>query len=121
MKTRQLKAAKLSKSDAKAFHGLRIFPLTPQAGAPFSALLMTLEPNTHLPEIYHQNTFEFFYVLKGTASGKLNGKKLRFKSGEYAFLPPGTTHDLRSGRTELEALAIFSPILDLKLPDVIKV
>lgn len=121
MRTKKLKQAKLSKADAKAFHGLRIFPLTPGKTGPFSALLMTLSPNTHLPEIYHESTFEFFFVLKGTASGKLNGKPLRFERGEYAYLPPGTTHDLRSGRSELEALAIFSPPLDLKKPDVVKV
>jgi quercetin dioxygenase-like cupin family protein len=121
MKTQNLKQAELSEEDTKAFHGLKIFPLTPDENGPFSALLLTLTPNTHLPEIYHQSTFEFFYVLRGTASGKLNGKMLTFNKGEYAYLPPGTTHDLSSGDAELEALAIFSPPLNLKKPDVVKV
>ena len=121
MKTTKPKQAKLSKADAKAFHGLKIFPLTPEGEGPFSALLMTVTPNTDLPEIYHKTTFEFFFVLKGVARGKLNGKARTFRRGEYAFLPPGTTHDLHSGNTQLEALAIFSPGLDLKKPDVVKV
>ncbi|MDE2142131.1 MAG: cupin domain-containing protein [Elusimicrobia bacterium] len=121
MKNKPLKAAKLPPTEAKAFQGLRIFPLTPQGTGPFSALLITVEPNAHLPEIYHAKTFEFFYVLKGAASGHIDGKPIRFRKGEYAFMPPGMTHDLRAGRTRLEALAIFSPGLDLKKPDVVNV
>jgi quercetin dioxygenase-like cupin family protein len=118
---KDMKAAELPEEEARAFKGLRIFPLTPEGEGPFSALLMTVEPRTHLPEIYHAKTFEFFYVLKGTASGKLNGKYMSFEAGEHAFLPPGTTHDLQAGDGVLEALAIFSPGLDLKKPDVVRV
>lgn len=118
---KKMKAAKLPKAEAKAFQGLKIYPLTPKKSGPFSALLMSVTPNTHLPEIYHRSTFEFFYVLKGVASGKLNGKRRLFRAGEHAFLPPGTTHDLKAGGTTLEALAIFSPALDLRRPDVVTV
>lgn len=110
----------LSKTERESFRGLRIFELGRRTNGPFKPLIVELDANTHLPEIYHRATHEFFYVIDGEAYGKVGRRRLRFKKGSSAYLPPGMTHDLHTGRTGVRALVIFAPGWDFAKPDVVK-
>lgn len=115
------KPLKLSEADEKAFHGLRLYPLSPQGSGPFSALKITIEPHSHFPAIIHAKTYEFFYVLKGSGYGRVGRKQVRFAKGDHVFMKPGTAHDFHTGKTRMEALVIFSPYFDPTKPDVVEI
>jgi len=109
----------LSDAQTEQFQGLRLFQLSPAGTGPFSALRITVAPNSHLPAIHHAKTWEFFFVLKGSGYGRVGRRRVRFEKGSQVFIPPRVPHDFHTGPRELEALVIFSPGFDPLKPDVV--
>ena len=44
------------------------------------------------PLIHHHNTFEVYYLLKGTCWYFIDGKSYRLTAGDIALIPPGVIH-----------------------------
>lgn len=85
----------------------------------FSAHRVRMKPNAFHPALSHAGTSELFLVLKGTVRAKIDGRARRFVQGDFAFLPPGSIHEFRAGKNGVEVLAVFSPPMDLKKPDIV--
>lgn len=118
---KRLKRVRLSREEARSFKGLHLYHLSPAGKGPFSALRIVIDPHSHFPVIYHRDTAEFFYVLKGRGYGRVNRRQVRFKAGDSVYMKPGTLHDFHTGSSPMEALVIFSPRFDGLKPDVVKV
>ncbi len=86
----------------------------------FSVLHIVLKPGAEAPTLFHRKTHEFFFVLRGGASGRIDGKRWRFKQGDYCFLPAGSLHQFTAGPAGIELLDVFGPRLDLRRPDIIR-
>jgi quercetin dioxygenase-like cupin family protein len=110
---------KLSRKEARLLPGLRLWEYPQGRRPPFSVFLVTLAPHQDLAAIYHAKTHEFFLMLEGVATGRVGGRRVRFRKGDFAVLPPGTLHDLHSGKSAVKALAVFSPPVDMREPDVV--
>ncbi|MBI2071212.1 MAG: cupin domain-containing protein [Elusimicrobia bacterium] len=102
----------------RRFGALTVFPLIPAAVRTFSALRLTMKPGAQTPSIYHRKTNEFFFILRGSAKARINGRSVRFKKGDFAFLPAKTRHQFEAGPAGVEVLDIFIPRLDLDNPDI---
>lgn len=116
---KRITPVKLSRKEARLLPGLRLWEYPQGRRPPFSVFLVTLAPHQDLSAIYHARTHEFFLMLEGVATGRVGGRRVRFRKGDFAVLPPGTLHDLHSGRSPVKALAVFCPPVDMKAPDVV--
>ena len=105
----------------RRYGALRITPLTGPKQKGFSVLHIRVGPNLAGPSLYHRRTQEFFYVLSGSSSGVIGGRKVRFKRGDSAFIPAGTPHRFIAGPSGTELLDVFVPPLDLDAPDNVEV
>lgn len=81
---------------------------------------IVIDPHSHFPVIYHRDTAEFFYVLKGNGYGRVNRRRIRFKTGDSVYMPPGTLHDFHTTNSRMEALVVFAPRFDVHKPDVVR-
>ncbi len=70
--------------------------ISPALGARFSQLLVTLEKDGKCAGNTGANQY-FVYVLEGTASILLEGRKHRLEPGGYAYLPAGQDVQIASG------------------------
>jgi quercetin dioxygenase-like cupin family protein len=89
-------------------------------GAPFSVMVVSLAPGASHPPIRHAHTHEWFTVLRGNQTARIGGRTRRLGRGVCVHMPPGTVHSFRAGPRGVEVLAIFSPPLDLRDPDIVK-
>ena len=96
---------------------LRFLPV-PRKPYKISLLHEVLPPFSATPALYHRSTSEFVFVLKGSATAYLGGRRLSMKAGTMFEIPPGTLHQFLTHRSGAEVLSIFSPLLDRKKPDV---
>lgn len=88
-------------------------------GGPLTAMRVVLKPRGEHASIRHARTAEFFVVLKGGMSARIAGRSRQFRAGDYAYLPPGTSHAFRAGPRGLTVLSIFTPALDMGDPDIV--
>ncbi|MBI5595424.1 MAG: cupin domain-containing protein [Elusimicrobia bacterium] len=87
-------------------------------GKRLSVQHVRMGPRAKAPALCHRRTDEIFFVVSGTVSGRIGGKKVSLRKGDCAFLPAGTVHEFEAGRGGVEVLDVFFPGLDLKRPDV---
>lgn len=83
-------------------------------------LHVSIEPGGRAPAILHRRTAEFFLVLAGGSRGRLGGRPVRFRKGDFAHIPPGTAHQFTAGPEGTELLDVFVPALDLDDPDIVE-
>ena len=120
MRTGRIEAGSLRGRRAKRFGALYIKALFEDARrGRLSVLHVRLKPGAAAPALYHRRTDEFFFVLKGSVSGRIGGRRRRFKAGDFCFLPAGTVHEFKAGPRGLETLDVFFPRLSLSKPDVV--
>lgn len=119
MKKPRVKISRLSAVRARRFGALSVKPMLGAKGHPMSALHISMKPHSEAPELYHAKTDEYFYILRGSSSGTVNGRKRRFRAGDFCFLPSGTLHHFRAGPKGVELIDVFVPRLDLASPDII--
>lgn len=99
---------------------LRVRSLLDDApGSPFSALLISMKPHALHPPLRHAKTFELFLVLDGEVEARIDGRVRRLRAGNFALLPPGCVHGFRAGKKGVNVLAVFSPPLDRRKPDIV--
>lgn len=64
----------------------------------------------------HLRTREWFIVIKGRGAGVIGGRRVAFRPGVMAYMPPGVVHHMSTARSAMEALVVFSPPLDTRKP-----
>lgn len=109
----------LSKRAIRLFGALAVRQLHGGRGSRLSVLHVSMRPYSRAPALRHARTDEFLLVLKGSSSGRIGRRKVRFKAGDFAYLPAGTPHEFRAGPGGTELLDIFLPRLDLSDPDIV--
>ena len=95
---------------------LRFLPV-PRKPYGVSLLHEALPPFSATPALYHRLTSELVFVLKGSATAYLNGRRVRLRAGDVFEIPAGMQHQFVTGQSAIEALSLFSPPLDHKRPD----
>lgn len=96
---------------------LRELPLPPGKFS-VSCVHERLPRRSATPEIYHEATDEFVFVLSGRGAILLDGRRLAVRAGDSLYIPAGAVHGVVSGGSPIEALSIFSPPMDTRHPDV---
>ncbi|MDF2520503.1 MAG: cupin [Clostridia bacterium] len=62
-----------------------------------------LVPHTH-------EVLEVFYIISGSGSALVNGKRQKAEAGSIIIAPPGSEHGLKNDGSEIiELYAVFSP------------
>jgi quercetin dioxygenase-like cupin family protein len=85
----------------------------------FNVFHAKLLQGTRAPLVRHRRTSEFVYCLKGAFTAHLNGKRHGLREGALIWIPAGMWHLFEAQSEDAEALAIFTPRLDLRNnPDV---
>lgn len=67
----------------------------------------------HTSEVkhYHQQSQQFFFVISGTATIKIDGNEIALNSQEGVEVPPLVTHQVfNKSNEEIEFLVISQPI-----------
>lgn len=95
---------------------LRFLPV-PRQPYRVSLLHEALPPFSSTPALYHRFTSEFVFVLKGSATAYLDGRRMRLRAGDMFEIPPGVRHQFVTRRGGVSALSLFSPPLDPRKPD----
>ncbi|MFZ2961158.1 MAG: cupin domain-containing protein [Candidatus Ozemobacteraceae bacterium] len=78
-----------------------------------------LPPNTKHVEVFHERTCEFVYIIKGRATGKIDGQDVELNSGDFFFLPPRTAHKFETFEEGVEVISFFRPFVNMEKPDAI--
>lgn len=114
----RVKLGRLSGAARKRFTDAVIRPLVDQPR--LSAQIVEMRPGARTPRLHHARTTEFFLVLSGTQTARIGRRRLRLTAGDFAILPPGVPHEFQAGRNGTRVLAVFSPALNLRRPDVVR-
>ncbi len=62
------------------------------------------------PQNRHRGADQWLYVVSGTGSALVNGKRYVFKAGTLMLIEHGDTHEIRNtGRTLLRTLNFYVP------------
>jgi mannose-6-phosphate isomerase-like protein (cupin superfamily) len=62
------------------------------------------------PENRHRGADQWLYVLSGTGTAIVNGKRRALRAGSLVLIERGDTHEIRnSGRTALRTLNFYVP------------
>lgn len=62
------------------------------------------------PDNRHRGADQWLYVLSGTGSATVNGKRHGLRAGSLLLIERGDTHEIRnSGRTPLRTLSFYVP------------
>jgi mannose-6-phosphate isomerase-like protein (cupin superfamily) len=62
------------------------------------------------PENRHRGADQWLYVLSGTGTATVNGKRHALRAGSLVLIERGDTHEIRnSGRTALRTLNFYVP------------
>lgn len=96
---------------------LRFLPV-PRAPYNITLLHELLPPFSETPALYHRRTAEFVFIIKGSGTVYLDGRRTRIKAGDMFGIPAGMQHQFATRQSSVEALSLFAPPLDLKKPDV---
>jgi len=67
----------------------------------------TMRANVKHVEVVHDKADEFVYILKGTAGGTINSKKIKLKEGDFLFMPAGTRHKFETDGNDVEVISVF--------------
>lgn len=97
---------------------VRFLPAPGRLGAATFAHVR-LPPGAAHPSIRHRRTDELAYVLSGSGSGVIDGRRLRLRPGDVLLIPAGSAHAFRAGPRGLDVLSVFAPALDLRDPDIV--
>ena len=58
----------------------------------------------------HRGSDQWLYVLSGTGSAKLGGRRQPLRAGTLLLIERGTVHEIRNtGRTPLKTLSLYVP------------
>lgn len=89
------------------------------AALPFDLTFLhdVLPPHGVAPYVVHSHTIELVYVTKGKMIGRLDGRKLNLREGDYLFIPAGVEHRFEASASGVESISLFSPPLDMDKPD----
>ena len=114
------KFGSLAKVQARAFGPLLVGSLLgKRQRRPFSVHHVYLKPRGSHPALRHLATCEFFLILKGSIRARIGLRSRRMAAGDFAYLPPGCAHAFHAGKNGVEVLAVFSPPMDLRKPDIV--
>jgi mannose-6-phosphate isomerase-like protein (cupin superfamily) len=62
------------------------------------------------PDNRHRGADQWLYVLSGTGSATVNGKRFRLRAGSLVLIEHGDTHEIRNaGRGPLRTLSVYVP------------
>ncbi len=62
------------------------------------------------PDNQHRGSDQWLYVLSGTGSATIAGKRQRLEAGTLLLIERGRTHEIRNtGRTPLKTLNVYVP------------
>jgi mannose-6-phosphate isomerase-like protein (cupin superfamily) len=62
------------------------------------------------PDNRHRGADQWLYVLSGTGSATVNGKRYGLRAGSLLLIERGDTHEIRnSGQTPLRTLNVYVP------------
>jgi quercetin dioxygenase-like cupin family protein len=120
MKKMRVKFGRVGAGEARAFGTLGIeFLIDGGPRGPVTAMRVVMKPRGSHPPLWHAETAEFFFVLRGSMRARIDGRPRRFRKGDYAFLPPGTLHEFHAEKGGVEVLSLFTPALNMKKPDIL--
>jgi len=90
--------------------GICIDQLMPkEASSQFSAYRVRMKPHQVKKTSYHKVGEELYYVLDGSGSAVLDGKKYILTKGCFFRVPPGTLHQFITENDSLDLLNFHSP------------
>ncbi|GHF28170.1 cupin domain-containing protein [Streptomyces morookaense] len=85
-------------------------PKTAGATTGFMGVL-TLQPGEFVSEHYHPYSEEFLYVVRGTATARLDGEEVSVSAGEGLLVPRSMRHRVENNGTEtVEAVFHLGPL-----------
>lgn len=62
------------------------------------------------PDNRHRGADQWLYVLSGSGSATVGGRRQRLRAGTLLLIERGTTHEIRNtGRTPLKTLNVYVP------------
>lgn len=64
-----------------------------------------------MPSHDHETQWEWNVILKGTGSFVIQEKETQVTTGETYVTPPGISHTVKAGNSELVITAVFVPAL----------
>lgn len=80
--------------------------------AGLSVIYERMPPETSEKRHYHRLARQFFFVLKGTATLEIAGRRETLKANEGAEIPPGEPHRMfNKSRADVEFLVISQPLV----------
>jgi mannose-6-phosphate isomerase-like protein (cupin superfamily) len=68
-----------------------------------------IEPNQRTRISYHQIAEEYYFILAGSGTALIDGRRQPLKAGDFLRLPPGTAHGFETAAEPLEMLDIHTP------------
>jgi quercetin dioxygenase-like cupin family protein len=77
----------------------------------------SLPLNSSAPDVVHSHTCELVYITKGKAFGYLDNRRISLREGDYLFIPAKVKHRFETRGSKVEAVSIFSPVIDALHPD----
>lgn len=79
-------------------------------GATSQLVLMTVQPGSRIDREVHDDTDQLIIVVEGVADVTLDGDTHRVQAGQLAYIPAGTTHEVRNtGGDALKLYTIYAP------------
>ena len=75
----------------------------------FALVEQNNEPGTSIPEHFHTQEDEIFYVLEGEIEFTVSKEKILAASGTTVFLPKGVPHSFKVGRSGARSLVMLQP------------
>jgi quercetin dioxygenase-like cupin family protein len=75
----------------------------------FALIEQNNEPGTSIPEHFHTQEDEIFYVLEGEMEFMVSKEKILATAGTTVFLPKGVPHSFRVGDNGARALIMLQP------------
>lgn len=71
---------------------------------------IVIPPGKSSPKHYHRRSEETYYILKGIASMRVNGKAFSLSPGQTCLIEVGEVHQVKNNsEEELEFLAVCAP------------
>jgi quercetin dioxygenase-like cupin family protein len=75
----------------------------------FALIEQNNEPGTSIPEHFHTQEDEIFYVLEGEMEFTVSKEKIVAAAGSTVFLPKGVPHSVKVGEKGSRALIMLQP------------
>lgn len=113
MKSQNPKRRRLHKPPAVKFPGGHVQIVNPRH--PIKGVwsdVLYLEPKRELPAHVHEQTSSLLICVSGSGEVGIDGKRTRLRKGVCAFIPKGSEHFVKAGRTSsLTCLSINEGII----------